>query len=136
MNEWCYEIDEFRSEIDALQRQQFDKRMTEAEQADAWGKLKTMMKHGTEARLRFDGKNPEATVMTRCRFVIELRPKPEPVMAFNRPQRVVRLYYCEPAAAPDRLLALHLGSKANSADRTEQNASIDTAQTRAVDWAA
>lgn len=135
-NEWDRTVAGFRAEMEALFECRLDDGMSEAEHADAFTQLNTMMQHASDALLDFDSEKPEAKVMERSDFVIELRPKPAPALPWGREPRVVRLYFAEPNLPPDKLVALHLGTKEGDDRRGEQNASIDVATSRAHEWAA
>jgi len=120
----------------ALYEFRLDENMTEAEHADAFAQLQRMMRRASEAVLDFVSERPEATVIQRSDFIIELRPKPDPAAPWGRIPRVVRLYFAEPLAPPDKLVGLHVGTKQGADTAGEQNASIDLATSRAHSWAA
>ncbi|MFE4834457.1 hypothetical protein ACFRAU_07225 [Arthrobacter sp. NPDC056691] len=115
-----------------------DPQLSEAEHQDAFARLRRLMQKAQQGILDFSGRSPDAKVMSRADFVIELRPQPERTYRFGRPSlpaRLVRLYCAEPTLRDRVILGLHLGTKPNDDDvHNEQNSSIDIAAQRAHDW--
>ena len=138
MNTWNFKLAEFHQEMTVFKANTLDPGLTESEHKDAFARLKKLVTKAKKGQLVFSGTAPEAKVMARADFVIELRPQPEVEYRFGQPHlpsRLVRLYCAEPQLQDGTILGLHLGTKPNADDAdNEQNASIDCAETRANAW--
>ncbi|UKA57511.1 hypothetical protein [Arthrobacter sp. FW306-2-2C-D06B] len=129
---------QLRLEMAAFHDNRLDPQLSESEHRDAFARMKKLIIKAKKGCLEFSGASPDAKVMERAEFVIELRPMPERKLRFGQPHlpaRLVRLYCAEPRIVEDTILGLHLGTKPNAEDiLREQNVSIDTAVQRAHDW--
>ncbi|MDT0169567.1 hypothetical protein [Pseudarthrobacter sp. BRE9] len=138
MNSFDLSCTELRAEMERFHANVLDPQLSETEHRDAFARLKALMRKARKGQLEFSEPFPDAKVMERAEFVIELRPQPERLVRFGQPQlpaRLVRLYCAEPSALEATILGLHLGTKPNGEDvDQEQNDSIDTAATRAHNW--
>lgn len=138
VNCWDLSQHDLAQEMEAFHGNHLDPQLSETEHRDAFARLKSLIIKARQGRLEFSGASPDAKVMERAQFVIELRPMPERTMRFGQPHlpaRLVRLYCAEPRIVENTILGLHLGTKPNAGDLLrEQNASIDTAAQRAHDW--
>ena len=138
LNTWHFEQEDFRRELASFKANNLDPALSESEQKDAYARLKRLLYKARDGQLVFSEIAPEAKVMARARFVIELRPQPEVEYRFGQaylPSRLVRLYCAEPELLDRTIMGLHLGTKPNAEDvDDEQNASIDCAADRANAW--
>lgn len=138
LNSWHFGLEEFKEELKALRSNDLDPALSESEQRDALARLKKLIYKARDGQLVFSEVAPEAKVMTKARFVIELRPQPEAEYRFGQPHlpsRLVRLYCAEPKLLDQTIMGLHLGTKPNAEDvDDEQNDSIDCAAGRANSW--
>lgn len=138
VNAWNLTLSNLVEEMKDFHSNALDPQLSEAEHRDAYARLRRLMQRAQQGVLEFSGASPDAKVMSRANFVIELRPQPERTHRFgraNHPARLVRLYCAEPNILDGTLLGLHLGTKPNDDDvQNEQDASIDIAAQRAHDW--
>lgn len=136
LNEWIKSIPLFKSEMNELENNELDPRLSDAQHQDYKAALVEMMKAASSGRVQLSGLYPPGKVIDRTKFVIELRPKIQSSSAFGKKVRELRLYLAEPATVPASLLGLVVATKeADDSGYHEQDESINEAVERAYVWA-
>ncbi|MDR6691491.1 hypothetical protein J2X55_002414 [Microbacterium sp. 1154] len=134
-NEWNW-VSEARSEMDSLWDNTLDPLMSETEHADAREKLTQLLQKAKNGTLIVEVGGKEAVPIQW--IIAELKPFIEGRRGlFGRAPRLMRLYFGEPAAREQMLLALHLANKTNGDEGSEeQDQAIAESIARAHRWAA